>query len=411
MSQQSWLAETLSFVPTSWNEDLQTLDVVYEAEDASLTDLINGQLARLAILKASIVAETSTSRGVTTQGIESIMERLRAFYRQLPPQIELRRAYELSTEVRRSVYYCHIFYLGGIILVYRIIVDHMTRAQGNPDGLLAQHLSPSSLTTYIEEGLFACRMSCRVLKLLWSEDGVYRRCWLTIFAAYVTCLVLLHTIAQNQLESRMIAIQDDLDSAASCLTILEWCGEADEVALHFYTTLKPHYHSLLNSSHGRTRSAGGEGSSSDAMRSPVFPPYTVFQETAKLLSHPLDETLNVRQAASNHDCMNNGSTDTISHILEQLDLAYEDSQSDAKPPYHWATNRELPFRLANRFGVKPVMQLPPGAYGETSRAAEGLSTSSTQLQKDGLHVDVKPSLSIVEDDNGNRGVKRARFVA
>lgn len=412
MFQQAFLAETLAFVPTSWTEDIRTLDVVYEAEDASLKDLVHGQMAKLAILKACIVTETSQARGVSLEGIETIMESLRSFYKQLPRQMELRHAYELSTENRRSVYYCHIFYLGGIILVYRIIADHIARAaHHSPTSSHHAHSVTAAMSPYLEEGLFATRMSCRVLKLLWSEAGLYRRCWLTVFTAYVSCVVLMNAIARVQVEEgqQQATNQDDLDNAAVCLSILEWSAEFDDVAARFYNTLKPMHRALSDFS-------AGNGSRNEAARN-------VLKETAQLLSHPMDETLNVRQRTAGSDFTNDtsssppqhayayansypGSYDSLSNLsspnsisssnfnisshnhihansnpnsnaptytandlsqsLQQLDLAYENDNTPeherAKLPYHWGTARDLPAKITDRFGVKPIMHVPPQAY-------------------------------------------------
>ncbi|KAL1653318.1 hypothetical protein SLS61_004195 [Didymella pomorum] len=65
------------------------------------------------------------------------------------------------------------------------------------------------------------------------------------FTAYMSCLTLLHSVAQMQLhEYPQASWQKELGHARSCLRVLEHCSKADKVAANFVEVTSGHYNTL-----------------------------------------------------------------------------------------------------------------------------------------------------------------------
>lgn len=112
------------------------------------------------------------------------------------------------------------------------------------------------------DGVQSARTTSRILQLQMDEKAIFQRCWncecaqtpsiyeistkLSYrFAAYVSCLTLLHSVAQMQLHDySQKAWKEELSHARSCLDVLEHCAKADTVAAHFAEITRAHYTTL-----------------------------------------------------------------------------------------------------------------------------------------------------------------------
>jgi len=134
------------------------------------------------------------------------------------------------------------------MLIYRQVLNHPQHTEkGRANSLSRAH----------EDAVVAAQQSSRILNLLRQDDGIFQRCWLTIFQAYCASVLILHGIAQELThhERGVSRFLEDLEQAQRCIDILKYCGETDTVAAKFYCQLQP-YHDTLSSISTSPRSNG-----------------------------------------------------------------------------------------------------------------------------------------------------------
>lgn len=119
---------------------------------------------------------------ISFRTMQSILEDLQGWYSQLPQAMKIENLHcEISTEERRSIYHVHLLYLGSIILLYRRIACHVLQSYGLDE---ARNIHPTGIDQLAFEhaiqGFVAAKHSARILSLLLSEDGIFRKCWLVM---------------------------------------------------------------------------------------------------------------------------------------------------------------------------------------------------------------------------------------
>lgn len=125
-----------------------------------------------------------------------------------------------------------------------------------------------AVRTAAGDGVEAARTAARILQLQMDEHAIFQRCWncefvcpfisksaslktykdtdcSRRFSAYMACLTLLHSTAQMQLHDYAQPVwQKELSHAKSCLNVLEYCGEIDNVAAQFDKIARSFYDNL-----------------------------------------------------------------------------------------------------------------------------------------------------------------------
>ncbi|OIW30222.1 hypothetical protein CONLIGDRAFT_714604 [Coniochaeta ligniaria NRRL 30616] len=300
----TWLSSTLGYIPSE-DVPLNTFMPIAEAELGRSTDIIDTvqvEMTKISILNAHILRMHLASEDLTALAIESIMADLQDWYRKLPPAMALATLgqSDLPNNVRRSIYYVHLLYLGAIMLVYRRVASQFNRIIGVNNKVNTQSKAfEQTMLNHAEEGVLAAKASSRVLGLLLTQTGCFKRCWIIIFQSYTSCVVLLHCVAQKQVHKMdPSSWEEDLAQAQTCLDALEYCGTLDPVAVKFYERLSIIFQTLsryaptpehqpVSSSTPATKTIRASSSSSSPLSSPTQE--TTRQHPGRLIYDPVLE--------------------------------------------------------------------------------------------------------------------------
>ncbi|KAH7302938.1 hypothetical protein B0I35DRAFT_500478 [Stachybotrys elegans] len=179
-----------------------------------------------------------------------VVSEIQDWHNQLPSQMHLANIcrVDFPVEARRSILATHLLYLGTTMLLYRRITSQFVQSSGigHGDDILSKPFKDTFLN-HADQAVTAARHSARILGLLHSEKGIFKRCWLIIFQSCTSCIVLLHSVVQKQVHMFPRSYwEDDLAQARICLDILSFCSTMDAVALKFQDCLVP-VHDKLSS--------------------------------------------------------------------------------------------------------------------------------------------------------------------
>lgn len=266
-------------------------------QELNAEDIVQTEMAKIAVLNANILERIYAFKDVSILAVKTITNDLRQWHANLPPSMHLATIAEhgICIELRRTIYFVHLMYLGAMMLLYRRIMAATAQKRGPHMWGLDQRCE--EITRYVEEGLLAATQSARILGLLLSGNGIFKRCWLCMyvtisscvsvgsrfssapwltssirFQAFTSCTIILYGVAQKQLHGYSeLDCEDDLIQAEKCLQVLSWCGQADCVARRFHDKLQPYYDILKTSNsdvvgreegiNGRTLDQSGNGNS------------------------------------------------------------------------------------------------------------------------------------------------------
>ena len=141
-------------------------------------------MTKICLLKAEMLRMRLTLRELTASDIQSVLQDLQQWHRELPRVMRLTYAgrEEFPDEARRSIFHVHLLYLGAIMLLYRRIASEVARLYASSSktcSVLPPELE-SIVTKVAGEAVLAARISTRILKLLLHDSGVFKRCWLVM---------------------------------------------------------------------------------------------------------------------------------------------------------------------------------------------------------------------------------------
>ncbi|KAG7112207.1 hypothetical protein HYQ44_010402 [Verticillium longisporum] len=214
----SWLSSTLGYISggdISFREVVPLVDV--EADHSSdVSHIVQTEMTKISLLNADILRMHLSSKELTSQAMDSIHKDLQDWHNQLPSQMRLANLCreDLPVEVRRSMLGTHLLYLGTTMLLYRRIASQFVWTFGiDPEYDILWKPFENTFLNHTDQGVTAARHSARILGLLREEKAIFKRCWLIIFQAYTSCVVLLHSVAQS------ISTPPNLSSLAYILRI------------------------------------------------------------------------------------------------------------------------------------------------------------------------------------------------
>ncbi|KAI9163768.1 nitrate assimilation regulatory protein nirA [Paramyrothecium foliicola] len=211
-------------------------------DSQDMEDIVQAELTKISILKVTVLRLHMAFKDISELTVESILGDLSRWYDELPPQMQLENlnGADLAVGLRRTIYYAHLLHLGAIMLVYRLIAYKAQRVSA-----IDQHTEdPVDICfhRFAYRGVMAAKRSARILDLLLTDIGVFRRCWLVMFQSYTSCLTILHTVVQEQLHGVSRAVwEENLELTSKCLSVLEYCGRMDPVAAKFHQSLTGYY--------------------------------------------------------------------------------------------------------------------------------------------------------------------------
>ncbi|KAH6641192.1 hypothetical protein F5144DRAFT_642046 [Chaetomium tenue] len=257
----SWLSSTLGYISGSDDSEFAKLLPIAEQDhdsySAELGELVQAEMTKISLLQAGILRNHLAVQELTKLGMDGAIRELQDWHGQLPEAMQLQSLYRTDWPplVRWSIYHLHLLYHGAFMLVYRRIAAHCVRLQ-RMGGDLATAGQEPTLRSLVEQGITSARDTARIVSLLLGEQGVFKRCWIVIFAAHTACVVILHSVAQKQLHHfPPSAWADDMKRAAQCIDVLGYCGAADPVALRFRVRLSGIYDSLVSAAEANTTAA------------------------------------------------------------------------------------------------------------------------------------------------------------
>jgi hypothetical protein len=147
-----------------------------------MTVVLQTEMTRISLKSAEILRSYAHGYEINHNTIQSVSNEIRVWYARLPP--ELRLSYlskdHLSNEARQAVYHIQLLYLGAIMFLYRRVITHVMQVQRREKPFQPVDNGLTYLGSYMEDGLIATRHSARVLTLLQSEEGVYKKYWLAM---------------------------------------------------------------------------------------------------------------------------------------------------------------------------------------------------------------------------------------
>ncbi|KAL5592299.1 hypothetical protein FOBRF1_013325 [Fusarium oxysporum] len=338
-----WLSSTLGYISgseVSFREVVPLVDV--EADHASdISHVVQTEMTKISLLNADILRMHLSIKELPSQAIASINKDLQDWHNQLPRQMHLPNLYreDLSVQVRRTILATHLLYLGATMLLYRRIASLFVQLSGigHRHGILWKPMENTFLN-HVDQGVTAATHSARILGLLRAEAGIFKRCWLIIFQAYTSCVVLLHSVAQKQVHLFPRSFwEDDLSQARICLDIVSFCGTVDPVALKFQDCLDPIYDELASYSRPSTSISSPSDPLSLAYMFGI--PSTADADRAGL---SLKLLIMLCQPFGNFDSTY-GSNDNLSELWQSFPTQYEQMQGaerldwklDSCPPFQW----------------------------------------------------------------------------
>lgn len=240
-----WIRSTLGILSNlKWKEDYEALQQLSVHDGASITDIVQTEMAKISSLKADMLSTITTCKTLSPRVIAAIRTDLQAWQTGLPQVMSITHLFnaDLEKHHKHKIYFVHLLYLGACMLLQRSILSQW--AVG------VEHPSTSDLSTEalecISDGYTAAKQSSRLLGLLSEEDGAVKRCWICIFQSYISGLLLIQesvqkilhrTASQEGLEEDMVLIDNSVD-------LLKLCATDDIVAKRLSGSLAIYYDSL-----------------------------------------------------------------------------------------------------------------------------------------------------------------------
>ncbi|KAM0810219.1 putative Transcription factor domain-containing protein [Seiridium cardinale] len=276
----NWLSSTLGYV--SGNEMMPDENIYLEvsSNNSDIVEIVQAEMTNVAVLKSKILRMHLAFKDLTVLSVKAILTDLQTWYGRMPPQIRLdyNGHDNLEPLTKWSIYHVHLLYLGANILLYRRMSSQLVEVNYHNDrGVLPTPLD-KLYSDHGEQAILAAKGTARILTLMLHDCGIFRRCWLVIFQAFTSCLIILHSAMQKVLHNWSVTSwQDDLQKAELCLAVLKYCAAADPTAQRFYAELRDVYDYVKTQNKAASFNARGH------IRRPLANDYTGFEEHPKTI--------------------------------------------------------------------------------------------------------------------------------
>jgi len=244
---ETWLSSTLGYVSgLKLLKDSMNPKNLEEEGDGNLEEKVTTEMIKITVIKFDMLRLSLQFKDLSALTVETITHELRYWHQNLPAEMhltELENNPEISFELRRTIYYVNFLYFGAHIMLLRRVLQSM-HEQSNllvGDGTVVNNL--------IVHANFAARESAKLFTRLLVEGGIVQRCWICIFQAYSSCVLILHHVAEMLYEQHMGGqsvgnLEDELRLALACLDFLGVCSQRDVAAGKFHSTLTRFYATL-----------------------------------------------------------------------------------------------------------------------------------------------------------------------
>jgi hypothetical protein len=144
--------------------------------------VVQAEMTKIVLLKAGILRNHLAVQEITTCGMDGVIKELSDWHGQLPEPMRLHSLYGDACPppiVRWSIYHVHLLYHGAFMLVHRRIAAHCVRLQRSGGDLTSASREPA-LRSLVEQGITSAQDTARIVSLLLSEQGVFKRCWIVM---------------------------------------------------------------------------------------------------------------------------------------------------------------------------------------------------------------------------------------
>ncbi|KAK7990366.1 hypothetical protein PG990_014646 [Apiospora arundinis] len=232
-----------------------------------ITETIQTELAKVAIVMTKIMKVLRAAEKLTPELLQASMEGLQSWYRKLPSEMQLKTLMHptQSMRIRRSGCHVHLLHLGGIMMCYHRITQTTHNDAWKTQQISSLDQGMCSLGDFIDQAVKAAATSAKILRLLLTKKILLKNCWLSASLARTSCVVLLHYITQKRLAG-VWGWDSELQDAAHCLNVLEFCGTADSAVAQAYKQLREIHLKLCSSIELRINQ---EGTTGDQVNCPV----------------------------------------------------------------------------------------------------------------------------------------------
>jgi hypothetical protein len=181
----AWISATIGYLSRNeWDIPGEGgFSVVEHSAGADLEDMIQIEMVKIAVLKRNILHINMASPRLAANTIKIIKKDLDRWYDELPPIMHLfnltkkDKSSSVSTELRRTIYFVHLLYLGALILLNRRVVVQSSPTELNDELSICSGVSVDKLA---DDSAMAAEQSARILGLLLDEGGVFERCWIVM---------------------------------------------------------------------------------------------------------------------------------------------------------------------------------------------------------------------------------------
>lgn len=137
-------------------------------------------------------------------------------------------------------------YLGALVLLYRQLLIATAETQLTNGAAHNPNFSPSETRLYRNECAVAAQNIARILALISFDGTLTKRCWIIIYWAFSSAVVLLFSATTKLVDSHPDGVDLDLSYAKACMDMLEPCRDFEPIAARYLETLWPLYESLRN---------------------------------------------------------------------------------------------------------------------------------------------------------------------
>ncbi|KAK6002629.1 hypothetical protein QM012_001379 [Aureobasidium pullulans] len=253
---ETWLSSTLGYVSgLQLPKDLMNAKSLEIEDETDLEEKVTTAMIRITIIKFDMLRLSLSFNGLSALMVETITKELRQWHGNLPRDMrltELANNPEVSFELRRTIYYVNFLYFGAQIMLLRRVLQSLHEK----NTLLAG--DEAAVSDLIVQAKNAARESAKLFERLYVEGGIVKKCWVCIFQAYSSCVIILHHVAEmlfdQHMEGRSVStLQDDLHLASACLDFLGVCSEKDVAAGQFHSILSRFYATLYSTASGQLK--------------------------------------------------------------------------------------------------------------------------------------------------------------
>ena len=118
------------------------------------------------------------TRELTPHMLQSSQSSLKTWYDTLPSEIRLENILKSETRFRQPGFHVHLLHLRGMMLCYGPIVAQLAR---NHKQHSKQSGASQELLHHREQAANAAIVSSRILRLLFDDQRMSKRCWLSMY--------------------------------------------------------------------------------------------------------------------------------------------------------------------------------------------------------------------------------------